>query len=127
MWFQLLLIALGFLTARNARLCFHFGGYKTIFKQVQFGDSAMETFEQRPGSFYVGNMCAMEHEVVHRSDSRDLYKGPDGRSYEIALMLRSDVFAASRARKMKRRSVQVPDQGIDSLVSSLVWIGHVFS
>ena len=43
----------------------------------------------------------MEHVVVHRGDSCDLYIGHDGRSYEIALMLRSDVFAASRARKTK--------------------------
>lgn len=61
---------------------------------------SMQPIQQKPGTIYVGNMCAIKHEVVHREDSRDLYKGPDGRKYEVALMLRSDVFAASRARKM---------------------------
>ena len=46
-------------------------------------------------------MCAMEHEVVHRANSSGLYVGPDGQGYEIAVMLRTNVFSASRARKMK--------------------------
>ena len=44
MWFHLLLIALGFLTAWNARLCFHFHKYEAILKQVQFGDSVKYTY-----------------------------------------------------------------------------------
>ena len=78
---------------------------------------SMQPVQQNPGTIYVGNMCAMEHEVVHRSDSRDLYKGPDGRSYEIALMLRSDVFAASRARKMKGKPT--PTEAYD-LINAVV-------
>ena len=77
----------------------------------------MHPIQQDPGTIYVGNMCAMKHEVVHRSDSCDLYKGPDGRSYEISLMLRSDVFAASRARKMKGKPT--PTEAYD-LINAVV-------
>ena len=64
---------------------------------------SVQRIQQKPGTMYMGNMCAMRHEVVHSKKSPDLYKGPDGRYYEIALMLRSDVFPASRARKMAGR------------------------
>ena len=54
------------------------------------------SLEQRPGSFYVGNMCALEHNVAHTAASAGCY----GDDVQIAVMLRSDLFRESRARRI---------------------------
>ena len=78
-------------------------GTRTL--QVSFGDSTMETFEQRPGSFYVGNMCAMMHNVAHGETSPGSFKlpgdvSPWGQEVQITAMFRSDLFRAGRARRI---------------------------
>ena len=56
---------------------------------------------QRPGSIYLGNLCALNHNVVHHERSPGCYgEGGPGEPIQIAVMLRSDVFRAARARKL---------------------------
>ena len=64
----------------------------TIFgtRTVEFwhADGACQSFLQEPGSVYVGNLCAVKHEVVHSGGA-----APDGsHGLQVAVMLRSDVF-----------------------------------
>ena len=56
---------------------------------------------QKPGSFYLGNMCAVEHNVKHHDQAEGSYgKGPKTQQVQIAVMLRTDVFRKARARKI---------------------------
>ena len=72
-------------------------------------------FEQHPGSIYIGNMCAAEHQVEHFDDARkqELFhptgagSASEQKAYLIAIMLRSDVFRWSRARKLKGKPTPV--------------------
>ena len=57
---------------------------------------------QGPGSFYVGNLCALEHNVIH-SASAPGSLGPEENpeeQVEIAVMVRSDYFRKARARRI---------------------------
>ncbi len=86
------------------------GGASLIHGAVTiFGSRAVEvrtegrddcnSLEQRPGSFYIGNLTALEHRVVHREQSEGSFgEGPPSEQIEIAVMLRSDVFREARAR-----------------------------
>ena len=75
-----------------------------------FGSRAVEvkldkpdciSLSQEPGSFYVGNMCAMQHNVKHKRQAEGCYgEGPKSQQVQIAVMLRSDVFRKTRARKI---------------------------
>ena len=62
-----------------------------------------QLLQQSPGSIYVGNMCAIEHQVAHSDDAFGLYQPPagSGQGLEIAVMMRTDVFSQTRGRKMK--------------------------
>ena len=56
---------------------------------------------QVPGTFYIGNLCAPWHQVVHATGEtvEPLYREePRGEGIHIAVMLRSDVFRCARAR-----------------------------
>ena len=66
------------------------------------GDGTSHTLQQSPGSIYVGNMCAVEHQVAHVDDASDLHCSPADpmQGVKIAVMIRSDVFSQSRARRM---------------------------
>ena len=56
---------------------------------------------QRPGSFYVGNLCALNHNVQHHADSEGNFsQGPESEQVQIAVMLRTDVYRLGRARKI---------------------------
>ena len=56
---------------------------------------------QKPGSFYVGNLCALEHNVEPCAESAGCYgEGPPSKQVQIAVMLRSDVFRGARTRKI---------------------------
>ena len=55
---------------------------------------------QRPGSFYIGNLCALEHNVVHGAESAGCYKLEGQQEWQIAVMLRTDVFRATRSRNI---------------------------
>ena len=64
---------------------------------------------QRPGSVYIGNMCAVEHQVEHYNEHHDQVlfvndgaaSPSEGPGLLIAVMLRSDVFRHTRARTLK--------------------------
>ena len=60
------------------------------------------SLRQQPGSFYVGNMCAMNHRVVHKDSDEGAYRGETDpvEPVHIAVMLRSDVFRSARARNL---------------------------
>ena len=56
---------------------------------------------QSPGSFYIGNMCALRHNVVHGAHAPgSCGAGLPSEQFQIAVMLRSDVFRECRARKI---------------------------
>ena len=72
-------------------------GSRTL--QVKPEDAGCISFPQRPGSFYVGNLCALSHIVVHGEHAAGSYGGgPPSEQVHIAVMLRTDVFPAARAR-----------------------------
>ena len=74
-------------------------GSRTL--QVDLGDAGCISLPQRPGSFYVGNLCALSHNVVHGENAAGSYgEGPPSEQVQIAVMLRTDVFRAARARKI---------------------------
>ena len=63
--------------------------------------------EQSPGSVYIGNLCAVDHQVERHDKSwpQTLFKDAEADSASdggllIAVMLRSDVFRNSRARQL---------------------------
>ena len=69
------------------------------------GEEWQSTLWQAPGDFYVGNLCAVLHRVRHQdaAKSEPLFRvagsaadGPLG--VHITVVMRSDVFAHSRAR-----------------------------
>ena len=63
------------------------------------GEEGSISLEQRPGSFYVGNLCALEHQVVHGATAPGSWgSGPPESQVQITVMLRSDLFRESRAR-----------------------------
>ena len=75
--------------------------------EVQNEDEKQFNLEQKPGSFYVGTLAALHHNVHHneRCDhtfSNDYLKQqPEGkRDLQIAAMIRSDVFREFRARRI---------------------------
>ncbi len=75
-------------------------GSRTL--QVKQEDTGCISLPQRPGSFYVGNLCALEHKEVYGEHAAGSYgEGPPSEQGQIAVMLRSDVFRAARAREIK--------------------------
>ena len=56
------------------------------------------SLKQRPGSFCVGNLCALEHNVVHGETA----PGSWG-DMQIMVMFRSDFFREIRARNINNR------------------------
>ena len=66
--------------------------------QVKLEDGRCISLPQRPGSFYIGSMCALEHNVQHSEHPVGCY-GEPSEQVQIAVMLRCDVFRAARARK----------------------------
>ena len=61
-------------------------------------ESGCISLSQRPGSFYMGNLCALKHCVVHGDDAAGCYMRKESEPVEIAVMLRSDLFREGRAR-----------------------------
>ena len=57
---------------------------------------------QKPGSFYVGNLCAAWHKVSHfpPEDAKPLWVEDGFEGVRVAVMLRTNVFSAARARTM---------------------------
>ena len=74
-------------------------GRRTLL--VKKEDGSCISLPQRPGSFYVGNFCALEHNVVHGEHADTNYgEGPPSEQVQIAVMLRTDVYRAARARRI---------------------------
>ena len=69
--------------------------------EVKLEDGSFISLPQRPGSFYIGNLCAMHHNVRHDEHSAGSFgDGSPSEQVQIAVMLRSDVFRGCRARKI---------------------------
>ena len=67
---------------------------------VSLEEQARISMAQRPGSIYLGNLCALNHDVAHHERSPGcLGEDGPGEPIQITVMLRSDVFRAARARK----------------------------
>ena len=75
----------------------------TIFgsRQLLVKVTNQERLAQRPGSFYVGNLCALEHNVAHAATSPgSMGDGPPESRVQVMVMLRSDLFRECRAREI---------------------------
>lgn len=87
-------------------------------EQVETGTTELpsETVQMQPGSLYVGNLVAVQHQVVHYAagDAGQLYRGVhDSAANEaasaqtaglhIAVMIRSDFFRHSQSRRIVGR------------------------
>ena len=70
---------------------------------------------QAPGDFYVGNVCAAWHRVVHGepAEAEPLFHDGSGSGVLITVMLRTDVFRANRARLMRHKARIIVDDGAD--------------
>jgi len=74
-------------------------GSRQLLVKVK-GEQGCISLAQRPGSFYVGNLCALEHNVAHGASAPgSLGDGPPENQVQITVMLRSDLFRQARARK----------------------------
>ena len=72
-----------------------------------FEGGRTQLLHQNPGSVYIGNMCAVEHQVEHHDEMwpQTLFQDEEASSASdggllITVMLRSDVFRNSRARQL---------------------------
>ena len=72
-----------------------------LAKPAQGAPEEWKEFPQQPGSFYIGNLCAPWHRVVHLppEQAEPLHRSSDSEEgVHIAAMLRSAVFSEARAR-----------------------------
>ena len=75
-------------------------GTRKLLVRMGDGDESCISLVQHPGSFYVGNLCALSHNVEHGPHSHGSYgTGPPSKQMQIAIMIRSDLFREVRARK----------------------------
>ena len=90
--------------------------FGTSSVEVKVIDQPQVTLDQEPGSFYVGNLSALEHSVRHHEECKHTFEGAavtakgDGtdpasaatakgdQRLQIAVMIRSDVFRNVRVR-----------------------------
>ena len=88
----------------------------TIFgtRQMQVrleSDGSYISLVRQPGSFYVGNLCAIEHNVEHVEDAPGSWgTGPPESRLQVAVMLRSDLARSGPVESMRvrgRRSCSV--------------------
>ena len=65
------------------------------------GKAEKKTLHQRPGDFYVGNLCAIAHEVQHDGSNKDCFSrhSENYTEVKVAIMFRTDVFRQARARR----------------------------
>ena len=78
-----------------------------LAKPAQGAPEEWKKFPQQPGSFYIGNLCAPWHRVVHLppEQAEPLHRSSDSEEgVHIAAMLRSAVFAEARARCSSSRA-----------------------
>ena len=82
-------------------------------------EEAWEVLPQRPGSFYVGNLCASWHCVRHLEQAGQLCAAVG--DVHVAVMLRTDVFRAerSRATNVKPKPAEVFDIVNEVVASAL--------
>ena len=79
------------------------------------GEEAWQVLPQRPGSFYVGNLCAPWHRVRHLGQAGPLCAAAG--DVHVVVMLRTDVFRAERSRSMK---VKPRPAGVFDIVNEVV-------
>ena len=79
-------------------------GKRTLEFQTADGEWSGE-IDQEPGSFYVGNMCAVNHRVRHLPEdlAEPLFRGHGGAGVHLTVMLRTDVFKHKWARRGKHK------------------------
>ena len=89
-------------------------------------EKAWEVFPQRPGSFYIGNLCAPWHRVRHFQEQAgdvEMFRPLCGAAthVHVVVMLRTDVFRAlqSRATKSRPKPVEVFDIVNEVVASAL--------
>ena len=59
---------------------------------------------RNPVSVYMGNICALNHNAAYDEDPTGTYgDGPPSQRVQTAVMLRSDVFRAARAREINAK------------------------
>ena len=83
-----------------------------------------EKFPQQPGSFYIGNLCAPWHRVMHLppEQAEPLHRSVGSKEgVHITVMIRSAVFAEARARSSGTRAspAEVYDEVNDIVAKNL--------
>ena len=83
------------------------------------GEEAWTVLPQRPGSFYLGNLCAPWHRVRHLEQAGPLCAAAG--DFHVVVMLRTDVFRAerSRATNVKPKPAEVFDIVNEVVASAL--------
>ena len=77
-------------------------GKRGLDAQLQ-PEAERRRLHQKPGSFYVGNLCAAWHKVTHfpPADAQPLWVEDGFEGVQVAVMLRTNVFSAARAHMTK--------------------------
>ena len=76
-------------------------GTRSLRVELNQPEKHIISLPQRLGSFYVGNLCALRHNVQHHEASEGTFgHGPESEQGQIAVMLRSDFYRQGRARKI---------------------------
>ena len=84
-------------------------GTRSLLVELNQPETTTATLPQGPGSFYVGNLCAFNHNVKHHADSTgNFIQDAESEQVQIAVMLRSDVYRLNRARKIN--AIPGPEQ-----------------
>ena len=74
-------------------------GSRQLLVKVK-GEKDCISLAQQPGSFYVGDICAMEQNVAHGASAPgSLGDGPPENQVQNTVMLRSDLYREVRTRK----------------------------
>ena len=78
-------------------------GTRSVEVKVEGKRQDKVTLDQEPGSFYVGNLSALEHNVRHHEECKHTFDGAAATAegdqrLQIAVMIRCDVFRDCRAR-----------------------------
>ena len=96
----------------NAQLCLARSLSVLLSRTLQVSGGCI-SFPQRPGSFYVGNLCALSHNVVHGEHAAGSYGGARSRSRCKSLLCCEPTFSERR-----EPAQLMPHQGLRSYSKS---------
>jgi hypothetical protein len=90
-------------------------GSRTLQVETMRHDGSCISLPQRPGSFYIGNLCVVNHNVVHGEHSAGSYGDREpSQQVQIVVTLRSDVSRLAGVRPM----IALPEQRLKRIVNN---------